>query len=163
MKVLQSSADAKQRQVASQVLGYARQSHEQMAVLVVASRDSDDWVRNNATRALGVLVHSDPKLAKEIDPEPFMAMLGSGIWFDHNKAVKLLEAMTAGRDPRLLAKIREQALDPLIEMATWSEAGHSISARMIVGRVGGIPEEKLSLMAWFGSTDAIVAAARQQR
>jgi hypothetical protein len=162
VRVLQSSADAEQREIASQVLGYAQQSHEQIAALVGASRDPDSTVRNNATRALGVLVTSNAKLAGEIEPETFLAMLGSGTWTDHNKAVALLEPMSAGRDPKLLAKIRELALEPLIEMALWSDAGHAFGARRVLGRVGGIPEEKLTLMAWNGPVDAIIAAARKQ-
>jgi hypothetical protein len=143
LKVLQSSSDATQRQVASEVLGYARQSHEQIAALEYATRDPDSEVRNNATRALIVLVRSNAKLAAELDPDPILEMLGSGTWTDHNKAVGLLEAMTTGRDPVLLAKIRSGGLVPLIEMASWSEVGHAAWARMILGRVGGIPEDKL--------------------
>jgi hypothetical protein len=33
---------------------------------------------------------------------------------------------------------------------------------MILGRLGGIPEHKLLLMAFNGPVDGIVAAARQQ-
>jgi hypothetical protein len=162
VQVLRSSSDTKQRRVASVVLGYAEQSPEQIAALVLAARDSDSGVRNNATRALGVLLESNAKLANEVEPETFLAMLGSGVWSDHNKAVWLLDTMSEGRDPKLLAKIREQALEPLIEMALWSEFGHAYSARLVLGRVGGIPEEKLSLMAWQGPVDAIVAAARKR-
>jgi hypothetical protein len=160
LRVLKSSSDDRQREVASSVLGYAQQSHEQIVALVAASRDPNSTVRNNTTRALGVLVRSNSKLADEIDPQTFLAMLGSGTWTDHNKAVSLLEPMSMGRDPKLLAKIREQALEPLIEMALWSEAGHAYSARVVLGRIGGIPEEKLKLMAFFGPVDEIVAAAR---
>jgi hypothetical protein len=160
MRVLPSSSDAQHRRVASQVLGYAPQSPQQIAALVRAARDPDSPVRNNATRALGVLLESNPRLAEGIEPETFLAMLGSGTWTDHNKAVWLLESMSRGRDPKLLAKIREQALEALIEMASWSDAGHAYTARMVVGRLGGISEDKLSSMAFDGPVDAIVAAAR---
>jgi hypothetical protein len=159
--VLQSSSDAKQRQVAREVLGYARQSQEQIMALVRAARDPDPVVRNNATRALVVLVRSNARLAEGVDPDSFLAMLGSGTWTDHNKAVALLDLMTGGRDPKLLARIREQALEPLIEMALWSEAGHAYFARVVLGRLGGIPEEQLSSMALDGPVDPIVAAARR--
>jgi hypothetical protein len=162
MSVLQSSSEAKQRRVASVVLGYAQQSREQMVTLVRAARDPDAFVRNNATRALGVLVRSNAKLAEAIEPETFLAMLGSGTWSDHNKAVALLNSMSRSRDPKLLAKIREQALEPLIEMALWREAGHAYDARMVLGRLAGIPEEKLTLMAWTGPVDEIIAAARRK-
>jgi hypothetical protein len=162
VRVLQSSAEAKQRRVASVVLGYAEQSREQMVALVRAARDPDSLVRNNATRALGVLVRSNAKLAEDVEPEMVLALLGSGTWLDRNKAVALLEPMSKSRDPKLLAKIREQALEALIEMALWSEPGHAYPARLVVGRVGGMPEEKLSLMALTGPVDAIVAEARKR-
>jgi hypothetical protein len=160
--VLKSSSDRTQRRAAGMLLGYARQSHEQMAALVVACRDADQFVRNNATRALSVLVQSNPQLGAQIEPDTFLAMLGSGVWTDHNKAVALLDSMTMARDPKLLARIKAEALDPLIEMATWTETGHAMAARFVLGRVGGIPEQKLLMMSWTGSVEAIVAAARGQ-
>ena len=163
VRVLQTSSAAEQRRVASEVLGYAQQSHAQIAALVAAARDPDSTVRNNATRALDVLVTANARLAAEIEPETFLAMLGSGTWTDHNKAVALLEAMSAGRDPKLLAKLRERALEPLIEMARWSDAGHAYSARMVLGRIAGLPEEKLTAMALNGPVDAIIEAARPRK
>jgi hypothetical protein len=161
--VLRSSSDTKQRRVASAVLGYARQSPEQIVTLIRAARDPDPVVRNNATRAVVVLVRSNARLAEGVEPETFLAMLGSGTWSDHNKAVALLDLMTSGRDPKLLARIREQALEPLIEMALWSNAGHAYFARVVLGRLGGLPEEQLSLMALDGPVDPIVAAARRRK
>jgi hypothetical protein len=161
-RVLQLSSDPKQRRVASMVLGYAQQSHEQRVTLVRAARDPDAIVRNNATRAIVVLLRSNTKLAEEIEPETFLEMMRSGVWSDHNKAVAFLDEMSRGRNPKLLAKIRQQALEPLIEMALWREAGHAFAARMILGRLGGIPEQKLLLMAFNGPVDGIVAAVRQE-
>jgi hypothetical protein len=158
LRVLRWSSDATQREVASEVLGYAQQSHEQIAALEDATRDSDSVVRNNATRALMVLVSSNTKLAVELDPSLFLEMLGSGTWTDHNKAVGLLESMSRGRDPQLLAKIRAQGLVPLTEMASWSEPGHAMSARLILGRIAGVPEDKLGALAWNGPLNAILDA-----
>ena len=56
----------KDRRVASDAMGYARQSREQIVAVVRAARDLDDEVRNNATRALGVLVRSNPALASSM-------------------------------------------------------------------------------------------------
>ena len=162
LRVLRDSADAKQREIASEFLGYAGQSHDQIGALVYASRDPDPEVRNNATRALGVLVESNAKLAAEIEPDTFLAMLGSGTWTDHNKSVWLLDSMTEGRDSRLLAKIRAEALEPLVEMAKWSDGGHAVGARLVLGRVAGIPEDKLRAMAWNGPVDAIIEAVYKQ-
>lgn len=47
-RVLESSSLAGQRALAAQLMGYARQSRTQIAVLVRASRDPDGDVRNNA-------------------------------------------------------------------------------------------------------------------
>ena len=55
MRVLEFAAAAEHRRVASDALGYARQSPEQLRGLVLAARDADDEVRNNATRALSIV------------------------------------------------------------------------------------------------------------
>jgi hypothetical protein len=161
LQVLRSSSDTKQRQVASEVLGYAEQSHEQIAALAYATRDPDSTVRNNSTRALVVLVNSNAKLAAQVDAAVFIEMLGSGSWTDHNKAVGLLESMSRGRDPVLLEKIRAGGLVPLIEMASWSERGHATTARMVLGRVGGIPEDKLLVLALNGPVETIIESVRK--
>jgi hypothetical protein len=134
LRALESS-DVEQRRVASDALGYAQQSHRQILALVRAARDPDDDVRNNATRALGVLARSNPKIARQIPPDPFIAMLNSGIWTDRNKGAFVLAALTADRDQAVLTKLRVEALDALIEMAKWRRAAHAYNARVLLGRV----------------------------
>ncbi len=148
--VLTRSGDVAHRRIASDILGYGRQSAAQVAVLVGAARDADGEVRNNATRALVVLVHSDRALAALIDPSTFIAMLNSGIWSDRNKAASLLAEITATRDAALLEKIRLESWDSLREMAAWRRLGHSLFARMILGRVAGVDEVKLGEAAMAG-------------
>ncbi|MGE5647163.1 MAG: HEAT repeat domain-containing protein [Acidobacteriota bacterium] len=133
-QALERSSDAEHRQVASLAAGYARQSPEQIRALVRAARDPNDTVRNNATRALGVLVASKASLAAQIEPEAFIDMLNSGAWTDRNKALMLLAELTAGRDPNLLARIRSRALDALAEMAAW-HGGYERDAQAILERV----------------------------
>ena len=53
-RVLSVSSDAQHRRVAADALGYSHQSPRQILELVRASRDPDEEVRSNATRALGV-------------------------------------------------------------------------------------------------------------
>jgi len=96
---------------------YARQSPEQIGALVLVSRDPSEGVRNNATRALGVLPSSNPDLVKQIPTATFVNLICSGVWSDRNKASFLLGNLTLTRDPKLLAQLRSQALDALIEMA----------------------------------------------
>jgi hypothetical protein len=159
LQVLENSSAARRRQVASQALGYVKQSDEQIAALVRASADPDDTVRNNATRALGVLVSSNHALAAKIQPDTFIAMLNSGVWSDRNKGAMLLNAMTTERNPQLLAKLRSEAIDSLIEMARWRRPSHAGFARTLLGRVAGIPEDRLTELVWKGPVESIVAAA----
>ena len=67
--VLETAGDDDQRAKAAELLGYARSSAAQLAALVRACRDSNDDVRNNATRALVVLITSKPELARRIQPD----------------------------------------------------------------------------------------------
>ncbi len=162
LRVLEFSSAVGHRRVAGDALGYVRQSHEQILALVRAARDNDDEVRNNATRALGVLVRSNAALATEIPPDTFIDMLNSGTWSDRNKGASLLMELTGKRDPELLAKIRSVALDSLVEMASWRRPSHAFFARMVLGRVAGLPEERIKGLAWNGPVDAIIQAAGQR-
>jgi hypothetical protein len=158
IQVLKFSSAAQHRRVASDALGYARQSRDQILALVQAARDPDDEVRNNATRALGVLVRSNGALTSEIPPDTFIEMLNSGAWSDRNKSTSLLAQWTDGRNAPLLAKIRSSALDSLVEMASWRRPGHAYFARMVLGRIAGLPEDRLNELAWSGPVETIVAA-----
>jgi hypothetical protein len=158
---LETSSNAQHRRIAAEALGYARQSHDQILALVRAARDPDGEVRNNAVRALGVLARSNASLAASISPDVFIEMLSSGVWSDRNKAVSVLDPLAANRDPELLSKLRAHALDPLMEMALWQRPSHSYSARMLLGRIAGLPEERLRELAWKGPVDAIIKAVRK--
>lgn len=153
--VLDSSSDARQRIVAAYLLGYARQSKQQIAYLVRASNDVNDVVRNNATRALGVLAQSSPKVAAQIPAGGFIRMLSSGSWTDRNKATWVLLSLTESRDPKLLAQLRSEALVPLIEMARWRGA-HAYDLRILLARIAGIEEERAKKLANADNIDEIM-------
>ena len=155
-QVLESASDTEQRAAAAEALGYAQQSTAQITALVKAARDPNEIVRNNATRALVVLAASSPKVARQIPANDFIAMLGSGIWTDRNKASFLLMYLTQDRDSRLLAELRERALPALIEIAHWDKS-HAQSALTLLGRITGIPEERLEKM----DADAIIRAVQK--
>jgi len=159
-RVLASSQDADQRTVAAHVLGYARQSSQQIQALVVASHDSDEGVRNNAIRALAVLAQSNPKIATRIPVEHFIAMLSSGSWTDRNKAGFLLDELSKRRDAKLLSQLHSQALDSLIEMARWRSRGHADFARILLGRIAGIEETRLQQLVDAGQVDQIIQALK---
>ncbi|MDR3700850.1 MAG: hypothetical protein P4L56_14490 [Candidatus Sulfopaludibacter sp.] len=159
LTVLATSSNNEQRAIAAEALGYARRSARQIAALVQAGLDPDSTVRNNAMRALVVLVTADPKIGAKIPTGPFISLLSSGSWVDHNKVSLLFEAMTRSRDPQLLRDLRAQALDSLVEMARWRNPGHSGAAKMILGRIAGIDESMLENT----SAEAIVAAVMQKK
>lgn len=144
--VLRSSADNEQRQIAAHLLGYANQSKRQIADLVWASRDPDEGVRNDATRALGILAISSTKVAAQIPTAGFIEMLNSGIWSDRNKVGGLLMILSQWRTPKLLAALRADALQSLLEMARW-RSGHAYAARIILGRIARMEESGLQKLA----------------
>ncbi len=158
--VLNSSSDAQQRIVAAFMLGYARHSQQQISSLVHASHDADDTVRNNATRALSVLADSSPKVAARIPAGGFIKMLSSTSWSDRNKAGWLLARLTSSREPKLLRQLRSEALISLIEMARWRNAGHAYFARILLGRLAGIGEERLEQLAHADNADEILKELR---
>jgi hypothetical protein len=164
LDALKNASDAQQRIVASDALGYAKQDRAQIEGLVLACHDRDGLVRNNATRALGVLASAHTRTSLEIPAEPFIEMLSSESWTDRNKAGFLLEGITASRNHKVLAELRSEALEPLIEMAKWHESGHAGMYRIILGRIGGIDEARLQGMSEKSDqVDALVAAARSAR
>jgi hypothetical protein len=155
--VLKTSRDDRQRAAAAHLLGYARQSESQIAALVYVSRDNNDEVRNNAIRALLVLAESNQKTATEIPADKFVEFLLSGTWSDINKASGLLSILTRGRSPDILAKLRRRdVLERLIEAARWRNMGHAYAARLILGRIAGIDEDRLSQLAATGAADIII-------
>jgi hypothetical protein len=159
-RVLESSAEAEQRIVAAHFLGYARRSDAQLRALVKASRDPDETVRNNAVRALGVLIESDPRLGERVPAAGFIEMLSSGSWSDRNKAGRVLEQLSRKRDPKLLGRLRAQALDALLEMARWRGARHAEQARIILGRMAEIEEDRLQQLVKTGQVDQIIGAIK---
>jgi len=158
--VLEHSADADSRQAAAQILGYGNRSPGQLHALIRATRDPDETVRNNAVRALAVMAESNPRLATTIPAENFIAMLNSGLWTDRNKAGFLLFELTLTRPHALLEQLRNHALPALEEMARW-RSGHSYFARMVLGRIAGIPETRLQKLAsQQNQAEAIIADAQ---
>jgi len=162
LNVLASSSDAEHRATAAVMLGYGRQSSEQIDALVRASLDPDSDTRNNAIRALEVLAGAKPELAARIPVEPLVRLLRSGTWTDHNKVSLLLEALTKRRDQRTLSALRSQALDPLIEMARWRYEGHAEAAIDILARIAGVPEDSVSHMIEAGEKEKIISRLMRQ-
>ena len=159
--VLERAAEPRQRQVAAELLGYVPRSSRQIDALAKASNDSDDNTRNNAVRALSVLSSARDAEPLHINPTPFIRLLFSGKWTDRNKASLFLSHLTDQRDSALLAALRKRALPPLIEGASWSEdPGHSIPFLVILGRIGGIKDDKLMQLIGAHDIQVIIHSAQ---
>jgi hypothetical protein len=159
--VLATSADVDHRRAAAQFLGYATQSQKQIDALVRASHDVDEFVRNNAVRALEVLAGSNDKLARMIPAIDFIDMLNSGTWTDRNKGSSILLTLSKSREPKLLAQLRARAMPGLIEIARW-DRGHAMSLS-ILGRIAGMDEKSLAKMIHDDQTEEIIAAAQKAK
>lgn len=127
-----------------------------------AARDPDGSVRNNATRALGVIATfaaAKPALGITIEPDVFLDMLCSVTWTDRNKVSFLLDGMTKSGAPALPRTLRERALPELIDMARWKSEGHAFPGVRILGRIAGWDEQKIMRTWREGGVDKIIAAA----
>jgi len=141
--VLKGSKSRLDRIAAAWIVGYAAKSSEQLAALLRAATDPDSTVRNNAIRVLAVLASSDGNVTRQIPVAPFIPMLRSLNWTDRNKAMMLLGPITAARDPKTMESLRAQAVQPLRQMSRWTYWGHASLALVLLGRIAGIPEDRL--------------------
>jgi hypothetical protein len=160
--VLRNSTDATHRALAAQILSYGASREAVAQELLYAAEDPSDAVRNNATRALAVLVpwlERNPQVPVAIPPGLFIDFLNSVSWTDRNKGVMVLMPLTATRDVALLAQLRVRALPSLIEMARWTNAGHALGPFLIVARLAGLSDEG-AFEAWqAGDREAVIARA----
>jgi uncharacterized membrane protein len=160
--VLRSSRFEQDRAAAAWLLGYAPDKKAIVPDLVEAARDADATVRNNATRALGVIAElaaAQPRLGISIPPDLFVDMLHSVTWTDRNKVSFLLMSMTNSGEPELLRMLRARALPELVEIARWKSKGHALPAALILGRIAGWKDEHTAEVWNEGGAEKIIAAA----
>jgi hypothetical protein len=67
--------------------------------------------------------------------------------------------ITAAREPRLLAVLRRDALEHLVDMARWTAEGHAIPALIILGRIAGRPDAAILDSHKRGDREEIIRAA----
>jgi hypothetical protein len=158
--VLNRSASSRDRIAAAWIAGYAPKNPDQLAALLHAVLDPDSTVRNNAIRVLAVLAANDAGIGRRIPPDPFIPMLHSLTWSDRNKAMFLLDSVTAARDPRTLESLRHQAIKPLRQMSRWTYWGHASMALVLLGRIAGIPEMRLQSLLEAHDAAAILDQVR---
>jgi hypothetical protein len=163
-KVLRTADDAAHRAFAAEVLAYSANKASVVNDLVYAMRDPSAEVRNDATRALSLIVvygreHPDAKI--NVPYEPFIDLLNSLAWTDRNKASLALMQMTESRDPALLAILKARAFDAIVDVARWTNPGHAAAGVFILGRMAGIPDNDAYAMLERGEREKVIEAARK--
>jgi hypothetical protein len=155
--VLKRSASPRDRIAAAWIAGYAPKGSDQLTALLHSVMDSDSTVRNNAIRVLAVLASHDAGIARRIPPDPFIPMLHSLTWSDRNKAMFLLDPVTAARDPHTMESLRLQAIEPLRQMSRWTYWDHASMALVLLGRIADIPEARLQRLLQARDAAAILS------
>jgi len=161
-RALRESSDATQRSLAAQILGYVANKQDVVGDLVYGMSDPSDEVRNNAMRALAVFANAPSSVARPIvhvPYEPFIRLLGSLVWTDRNKASWALMGLSERRDPRLLRKLRGEAMSALVEMANWKSEGHALPALILLGRIAGQSDEATQAALSRGERESIINGA----
>jgi len=145
-KVLKFSSNANERAVAAFIIAYSANKKKIIHDLLYAVEDADEEVRNNATRAIGIIAayaNKYPEKNIKIPAEPFIKMINSVIWTDRNKGIFVLLSLTEKRNRELLKKIKLQAFNSLIEMAKWRNRSHAEMSFIILGRLADMKENEI--------------------
>jgi hypothetical protein len=157
-KILDSSRYQEQRAYAAEALGYLKRSPRQVYALVQASFDANGGVRNNALRALAIVVKAGPELISEVPAERFIPLLHSPEWSDRNKTALLFETLTESRERAVLGALHSEALEPLREMAQWKDWRHAQSSARLLGRITGMEEAQIDKLIAFHDVEDILKA-----
>jgi len=160
--VSRNSADDEQRAIATFLIGYAPKKDQVAQDLQFALRDADPGVRANAARAIVALSVYDRLHAEsgiKLEPTWFIEMLNSLSWSDRQRSLQALQILTDGRDPAMLAQMRNRALPALVEMSRWKTLEHALPAFVLTGRVAGLSEQQIQDAWTRGDRESVIAAA----
>lgn len=138
--VIKSSMHSHERAAAATIIAYYHDKRDIVNDLVAAAKDEDGDVRNDAIRALGIILNyaqQRPDFKVSIQPDPFISLMNSISWSDRNKSVGILLTMSEQRDEKFLQQLKNEILESLVDMAKWKSEGHAIAGYMILGRIAG--------------------------
>jgi hypothetical protein len=138
--VLTSSMHSHERAAAATIIAYYHNKRDIVNDLVAAVKDEDGGVRNDAIRALGIILkyaQQRPDLKISIQPDPFISLMNSISWTDRNKSVGILLTMSEQRDKQFLRQLKNEILESLVDMAKWKSEGHAMAGYIILGRIAG--------------------------
>jgi hypothetical protein len=145
-QVIRGSKYPHQREVAATVIAYHPDKKVIIADLLAGVEDDNGGVRNDAIRALGIIMEyagKHPELKIKISPDPFIKLMNSISWTDWNKSGFILLSLTADRDKKILGQLKKDALASLTDMARWKSEGHSLPGFMMLGRIAGWSEQEI--------------------
>jgi hypothetical protein len=165
-RVLGESSSADQRALSAQVLGYVVDKQAMVGDLVGAMSDASETVRNNAMRALVVFTRMTPTATQAVPRIPydsFIGLLHSLMWTDRNKSSLALMELSERRDPELLAKLRKEAIEPLVDMARWKNDGHAMPGLMLLGRIAGWSDDATRAVSGSDQREDVIRAALAAR
>ncbi len=156
--VLHEAADASDRALAAEIIGYAANKRDVVKDLVHGMTDPDPGVRNNSMRALAVIAvfaRLSPKQRIKVPVKPFVDLLNSIVWTDRNKSAFALYELTGKSYPTVLSELRMRALPSLVEMSRW-KSGHAHSPFFLLGRVGNLSESEIQKEWDSGDREALI-------
>lgn len=142
LRISRSSSDALHRRIANYCLALIANSADQMDALARATHDSDANVRNDAIKFIATIGQKE-SLQALVPAVQLIPLLNSPNWGERNKGVDLVCQYTKSRQPEFLDELKRQAMPSLKEMAAW-DPDHARSALFILGRIGGIAEDRLT-------------------
>jgi hypothetical protein len=164
--VLKDSADEEQRAIAAYVIAYSENKKAIVDDLQFALKDADAGVRLNAARGLKSLavyarLHSGAGFT--IQPTWFIEMLNSLSFSDRQQGLAVLQILTDSPNPSVIEQLRERSLASLVEMARWKALSHALPAFLLVGRVAGLPDEKVQEAWTRGDRESVISQATKKR
>lgn len=138
-QVALTAANANDRAAAAALMAYGPKDQALADALATAARDPNEEVRNNASRALGVLGSTRRSIrALRLDAGPALDLFQSVVWTDWNKASFALRALVETGDAGLLEQIRERDLSALRQIARWP-AMHAYAAQVVLKQSNATP------------------------
>lgn len=161
-KCLLESNNLMDRTVAAYALGLVAEEQADFDAVTQGAKDPHSLVRNNSTRELGELLHEKPELVSMIKDdalEVYADMINSRTWTDRNKSIHIMICLTKRRDPRAIALLKKKSMASLKEMALWPP-GYEEPALTLLGRVGGLPDEKIEKLIEKKDSAAILDACK---
>ncbi|MBS1557013.1 MAG: HEAT repeat domain-containing protein [Bacteroidetes bacterium] len=138
--VIKSSMHSRERAAAATIIAYYHDKRDIVNDLLTAVKDEDEGVRNDAIRALGIILkyaQERPNLKISIQPDPFISLMNSISWTDRNKSVGILLTMSEQRDKTFLQQVKKEILKSIVDMAKWKSEGHALAGYIILGRIAG--------------------------